>query len=42
MQPFRISLVGSLKGAHLFDIAEIIGKKETIARIERTIKKMNE
>ncbi|MDZ7612516.1 MAG: glutamate--tRNA ligase [Flavobacteriaceae bacterium] len=42
MQPFRISLVGSLKGAHLFDIAEIIGKKETIARLEKTIKKMKD
>lgn len=37
MQPFRISLVGALKGAHLFDIAEIIGKKETIDRIEKVI-----
>ena len=30
MQPFRLSLVGALKGPHLFDIVEIIGKQETI------------
>jgi glutamyl-tRNA synthetase len=40
MQPFRISLVGALKGAHLFDIAEIIGKRETIDRIEKVIQLM--
>lgn len=28
MQPFRLSLVGALKGPHLFDIVEIIGKEE--------------
>ncbi len=37
MQPFRLSLVGALKGPHLFDIAELIGKEETIARIEKAI-----
>ena len=37
MQPFRISLVGALKGAHLFDIVEVIGKSETINRIEKAI-----
>jgi len=30
MQPFRISLVGALKGPHLFDIVEIIGKKKRL------------
>ncbi|WP_372746674.1 glutamate--tRNA ligase [Lutibacter sp.] len=38
MQPFRLSLVGAMKGPHLFDIAEMIGKQETIARLEKTIK----
>jgi len=38
MQPFRLSLVGALKGPHLFDIAEMIGKEETIRRLESTIK----
>jgi glutamyl-tRNA synthetase len=37
MQPFRLSLVGALKGPHLFDIAEWIGKEETITRIKKTI-----
>ena len=37
MQPFRLSLVGALKGPHLFDIVEIIGKEETIRRIEKAI-----
>ena len=37
MQPFRLSLVGALKGPHLFDIVEIIGKQETIKRIEKAI-----
>jgi len=37
MQPFRLSLVGALKGPHLFDIAGMIGKEETIARIKNAI-----
>ena len=38
MQPFRLSLVGALKGPHLFDIVELIGKEETIKRIEKACK----
>jgi len=37
MQPFRLSLVGALKGPHLFDIVELIGKEEAIKRIEKAI-----
>ena len=37
MQPLRLSLVGALKGPHLFDIIEIIGKAETIKRIDKAI-----
>jgi glutamyl-tRNA synthetase len=37
MQPLRLSLVGALKGPHLFDIIELIGKKETLKRIEKAI-----
>ncbi|WP_353078132.1 glutamate--tRNA ligase [Flavobacterium sp.] len=37
MQPLRLSLVGALKGPHLFDIIELIGKAETISRIEKAI-----
>lgn len=37
MQPLRLSLVGALKGPHLFDIIEMIGKEESIKRIEKAI-----
>ena len=37
MQPFRLSLVGALKGPHLFDIIELIGKEETINRLQKAI-----
>ncbi|HLA54872.1 MAG TPA: glutamate--tRNA ligase [Flavobacterium sp.] len=37
MQPFRLSVVGALKGPHLFDIVEMIGKEETVNRIKRAI-----
>ena len=37
MQPLRLSLVGALKGPHLFDIIELIGKQETIKRLETAI-----
>jgi len=37
MQPFRLSLVGAMKGPHLFDIAEMIGKQATIDRIKNAI-----
>ncbi len=37
MQPFRLSIVGALKGPNLFDIVELIAKEETIKRIEKAI-----
>ena len=37
MQPLRLSLVGALKGPHLFDIIEMIGKEASIKRIENAI-----
>jgi glutamyl-tRNA synthetase len=37
MQPFRLSIVGALKGPHLFDIVELIGKEETIGRLRKAI-----
>jgi glutamyl-tRNA synthetase len=37
MVPVRLALVGTSAGADLFDICEIIGKNETIQRIERAI-----
>jgi len=40
MQPLRLSLVGALKGPHLFDIIEMIGKEKTINRIENALSKL--
>jgi len=37
MQPLRLSLVGSLKGPAVFDIMSLIGKEETVARIQKAI-----
>ena len=37
MNAFRLSLVGAPKGVHLFDITEIIGKEETIKRIQAAV-----
>jgi len=37
MQPLRLSLVGKLAGPHLFDIIAMIGKEETIKRLENSI-----
>ncbi|MDR1698730.1 MAG: glutamate--tRNA ligase [Prevotellaceae bacterium] len=37
MNAFRLALVGVAKGPHLFDIAAIIGKEETVKRIEKAI-----
>ena len=37
MNAFRLSVVGEAKGPHMFDITAIIGKDETIQRIERAI-----
>jgi glutamyl-tRNA synthetase len=38
MPPFRLALVGAMSGPHLFDIAEVIGKEETINRIQTAIR----
>jgi glutamyl-tRNA synthetase len=35
MLPFRIMLVGGKFGPHVFDIAVMLGKEETIARVEK-------
>jgi len=37
MNAFRLSVVGEGKGAHMFDIIAIIGKNETIQRIQKAI-----
>ena len=37
MNAFRLTLVGECKGPHIFDITELLGKEETIRRIEKGI-----
>ncbi len=37
MNAFRLSIVGAPKGPHMFDIIEIIGKDETIARLKDAV-----
>ena len=37
MMPLRVALVGSLQGPDLFEIMYLIGKNETIKRIENTL-----
>lgn len=40
MNAWRLCLVGASRGPGVFDIAEIIGKEETLSRIERAIEKI--
>lgn len=37
MPPLRLVIVGDMKGPHLFDIMGLIGKMESIGRIERAV-----
>lgn len=37
MNPFRVAIVGAAKGPHMYDIIEILGKEETINRLEKAI-----
>ena len=37
MNPFRLAMVGAGKGPHMFDIIEILGKEESIARLNNAI-----
>ena len=41
MGPLRLSIVGDLKGPHLFDIIAMIGKEDTITRIDNAISKLS-
>lgn len=38
MMPLRLALVGEMKGPEVFDIAALLGKEETIKRIENALK----
>ena len=37
MNAFRLCIVGAGKGPHLFDITEVIGKTETLNRLQSGI-----
>ncbi len=37
MNAFRLAVVGACRGPHMFDITEVIGKEETLARIEKAV-----
>ena len=41
MMPLRLALVGELKGPDVPDIMEVIGKDETIARIQNALSKLS-
>ena len=41
LMPFRLSLVGSMSGPHVFDIAAMIGKEETLDRIKKAISQLS-
>lgn len=38
MNPLRLALVGESKGPHIFDITDILGKEETLRRLDAAIK----
>lgn len=38
MNAFRLAVVGECKGPHMFDITELIGKEETLARIDKAVR----
>ncbi len=40
MNAFRLAVVGECKGPHMFDITELIGKDETIARIKAAVERI--
>jgi glutamyl-tRNA synthetase len=40
MNAFRLLIVGALKGPHLFDIIALIGKEETLKRLENGVQKL--
>ena len=40
MNALRLVIVGALKGPHLFDIMALIGKEETLLRMENGLKKL--
>ena len=40
MNPFRFMLVGELKGPHMFEVTAVLGKEETIRRMDVALEKL--
>lgn len=40
MNPLRLAIVGAPQGPHLFDIIEVIGKEETLFRIDKALEQL--
>lgn len=40
MNAFRLAVVGYCKGPHMFDITEILGREETIIRLQKAIERL--
>ena len=40
MNAFRICLVGAARGPHIWNITDVLGKEETIARVKTALKKL--
>ena len=40
MNAFRICLVGAARGPHIWNITDVLGKKETLARVRTALKKL--
>jgi glutamyl-tRNA synthetase len=40
MNAFRLCIVGEGKGPHMFDITAIIGKEETLSRLEKAVEEL--
>ncbi len=41
MMPLRLALVGEMKGPDVFEIASLLGKEETVKRVENAVKFMS-
>lgn len=40
MNAYRLAVVGYCKGPHMFDISEIMGREETVARLRKAIERL--
>ena len=41
LNPFRLAIVGESKGPHMFDITSVIGKEETLLRLQNAIERLS-